>query len=709
MVNSGYYLPESLMARYPEKKFIGLPAKPEEFERFRSLYPEYRAIVWHEEFSVQDELLRYLIDSGRYGVTSRWASDYGDPFHGPGAEMRLLLGLMLVLAVASGADTLGRGLRRLLFRGKALFADATLDEIVSIALGLIVLSHALFIMTLVHMISRGSLWAFAGGCAALGLPAAFRLAPRCLGYARSLRPGKDAWIFAFMAYFVFMAALATLPANERDELIYHLEVPQRILANGGDLAFRDNFYGYFPHFGEMFFLLGLGTAGETAAKLFHLLSGLLLAGVIARAATAWMDRKRALLAAALFLTVPSVAAMMSWAYVDLTFVLYAVLALLFVLEFIKRRGLYLVVPAGIFLGAAASVKYTGLQLAALTICALALFRLKDKTLPLVRPALILGGLCVLVAGPYYARSWLLAGWPLMPFATPGFSLRPGINWDPGRAGLYLRWLQTFGAAVGPGAFLASLAAPVLVFIKGQFDNVRWFDGVLGPVFLLVPFLWPRKKAGLEMRFFGVFSLLFLFYWTYTTKQVRFLLPVVPFLCLLLAGALDRRSKKGLAVAVVGLLMLFNVYGGARRVAKERPFAFWFGGETRAQYLAKQIDVYPMYAKANELLGPADKLYLVHMRNLGYLLDRKWEGDFVFERTTLERALAGASAAGDVEAFFRGRGVTHLMINTAPLYAQAGGLEARDKALFEEFLGTCAEPLVIQGAFGLYRLSRGPNY
>ena len=617
--------------------------------------------------------------------------------------MRLLLGLLVVLVVALGADTLGRGLRRLLFRGKALFPDGALDEIVSVVLGLIVLSHALFLMTLVQAVSRHSLWAFVAICAALAVPAALRLAPRCLRYARSLRPGKDAWIFAFMAYFVFMAAMAMLPANERDELIYHLEIPKRILANGGDLAFRDNFYGYFPHFGEMFFLLGLGTAGEAATKLFHLLSGLLLAGAIARAAAAWMDRKRALLAAALFLMVPSIAAMMSWAYVDLTFALYTVLALLFVLEFIKRRQLYLVVPAGIFLGAAASVKYTGLQLTALTICLLALFRLRDAKLPLVRPALMLAGLCVLVAGPYYIRTWFLAGWPLMPFATPGFSLRPGINWDPERAGLFLRWLQTFGVPVGAEGFLASLAAPVLVFLKGRFDNVRWFDGVLSPVFLLIPFLWPRKKAGIEMRFFGVFSLLFLFYWTFTTKQVRFLLPVVPLLCLLLAGALDKRKKKGIALVAVGFLMLFNVYGGVRRIVKERPFAFWFGGETRAQYLAGQIDVYPMYAKANELLGPGDKLYLIHMRNLAYLLDRKWEGDFVFERYTLEKALAGASSASDVEAFFRGRGVTHLMINTGPLYALVGGLEAREKALFEAFLASRAKPLATQDAYGLYRL------
>jgi hypothetical protein len=77
LVNSGFYHPECLMARYPDKRFIGLPAKPEEFERFLRLFPEYRAIVWHEEFSVQDALLRYLLDSGLYRVTARWASDYG--------------------------------------------------------------------------------------------------------------------------------------------------------------------------------------------------------------------------------------------------------------------------------------------------------------------------------------------------------------------------------------------------------------------------------------------------------------------------------------------------------------------------------------------------------------------------------------------------------------------------------------------------------
>jgi len=119
----------------------------------------------------------------------------------------------------------------------------------------------------------------------------------------------------------------------------------------------------------------------------------------------------------------------------------------------------------------------------------------------------------------------------------------------------------------------------------------------------------------------------------------------------------------------------------------------------------RIDVYPTYAKANEVLGPSDKLYLVHMRNLGYYLDRRWEADFVFERYTLEKVLAGASSAGDLTAFFRGRGVTHLMVNTAPLRARVGGLEAAERALFDEFLASHTDPVTISGDYGIYRLKK----
>ena len=67
MVNSSFYHPESLIWRYPDKRFIGMPLDPEEFERFRALHPDYRTILWHD-ISVQDALASYLENSLRYEV-----------------------------------------------------------------------------------------------------------------------------------------------------------------------------------------------------------------------------------------------------------------------------------------------------------------------------------------------------------------------------------------------------------------------------------------------------------------------------------------------------------------------------------------------------------------------------------------------------------------------------------------------------------------
>ena len=85
------------------------------------------------------------------------------------------------------------------------------------------------------------------------------------------------------------------------------------------------------------------------------------------------------------------------------------------------------------------------------------------------------------------------------------------------------------------------------------------------------------------------------------------------------------------------------------------------------------------------------------------LDRRWEADFVFERYTLEKVLAGAASAEDLTAFFRGRGVTHLRVNAGPLYAPVGGLEVAERSLLEEFLASRTDSVTISGDYGLYRL------
>ena len=65
LVNSGFYHPETLIYRFPERRFIGLPLEPEALSEFRRHFPDYEAILWHD-FSVQDAL-KNALDAGLEG------------------------------------------------------------------------------------------------------------------------------------------------------------------------------------------------------------------------------------------------------------------------------------------------------------------------------------------------------------------------------------------------------------------------------------------------------------------------------------------------------------------------------------------------------------------------------------------------------------------------------------------------------------------
>jgi hypothetical protein len=64
MVNSGFFQPEALCYAFPDRKFIGLPMRPEEFDEFRKSFPGYKFILWHD-ISVQDRLSNVLLATGR--------------------------------------------------------------------------------------------------------------------------------------------------------------------------------------------------------------------------------------------------------------------------------------------------------------------------------------------------------------------------------------------------------------------------------------------------------------------------------------------------------------------------------------------------------------------------------------------------------------------------------------------------------------------
>lgn len=143
-----------------------------------------------------------------------------------------------------------------------------------------------------------------------------------------------------------------------------------------------------------------------------------------------------------------------------------------------------------------------------------------------------------------------------------------VYWDPERAALYLKWLGTFGIPLGQPGFFYTLFAPILVFVRARFGEMHLYDGVLGPLFLFTPFLLIRVKKTPLTRCLSLFSLLFLFCWAFTTKQARFLIPVLPVLSFLIAGSLHQISSK-LFYGVAGIFIFSNFLVGANELLLSR--------------------------------------------------------------------------------------------------------------------------------------------
>ena len=76
LVNSGFYHPEALAWRYPQKRFVGLPLDPAQLDAFLQDFPAYRAVLWHAG-GFQDDVVRSLRDSRGYAVDRETANDAG--------------------------------------------------------------------------------------------------------------------------------------------------------------------------------------------------------------------------------------------------------------------------------------------------------------------------------------------------------------------------------------------------------------------------------------------------------------------------------------------------------------------------------------------------------------------------------------------------------------------------------------------------------
>src|SRR5262245_31678301 len=399
-----------------------------------------------------------------------------------------------------------------------------------------------------------------------------------------------------MSYlFVFLAVAFVachLPEFEFDPLIYHLTVPKLYLQHHRIVDIPEILEAVFPKNVGMLYLYGLALHSQITVKFLNFWMGLLLLLAIHCFAKRLWGRMAGLAAAALFVSTPIVFFELRTIYIDLPIALFCFLNFFALLRWMEDGGRKWLVLSAIFLGMAAGSKYNALfNVIAASVLVVHHF-LAVRRVGLLKTAIKVG-----VYGLLSVSSLLV--WLYLTYRFTGDPLFPYLSGDPlfpFLKGLFRsdRWETYNLPVVRSGGYRwglpLSLANVFKTLWQMHFDE-KVFCGSLGPFFvLLMPLLIFVFKLQPPMRLLLAYSSIYLFLWLVTTQANRYLIPALPMLSLLCAGALVafleaktllQRSLRGLVTTALLVAAFYNL-----------PFLFYLWWTPGKRYFTPVLGAFP---------------------------------------------------------------------------------------------------------------------
>ena len=598
-----------------------------------------------------------------------------------------MLDLLLFLITAWAATAAGRTL----LRGLRLPDDATRLErtLFGYALGLGLLAYGTLALGLGHSLYRPAGYALLLVLAGVGAREHRAMAQELRAAIRGgVRLSPLGW-----GMVTLFAALTAIPmigvwtpptlTREWDSLSYHLADPKLYLQAHRIYPLPWESHSNFAFTAEMWYTYGMLLGGVPLAKLFHFSCGVgVCLGVYAFGAR-FLSPRVGLLAALLFGSTPLVLWEAGTAYADLAPTFFGTLTLLAVGAGMAGRDERWLRVGAVLMGLTLSTKATSLVTLALLALGLLVWRLAMLKQPPLKAVGALALWCLLslaVGSPWYVKSTVNTGNPIYPFYYKIFGGR-GFNADLARQ--YDRSNASFGvsyetkgddAAPVRTPSLAALAPwnLTMYLLPGHpppnpafrpFNDFQWEMNTLPPV-LLVALFFPAFGRGAPrvVKSLGLFALLSGLLWFATMQYARYLLPLLPVLCLLsawtLARAWETRRASGYALVVLAACSVaFSLYVGASLVRAEAPVVF--GRQSRDNYIEHGFAAYPAMQFINTQLPPNAKV-VFYGNPMGFYCDKPYLWGDQQHSTVIP--YDRFATADDLRAFLHGMGVTHVLIN-----------------------------------------------
>jgi 4-amino-4-deoxy-L-arabinose transferase-like glycosyltransferase len=452
-------------------------------------------------------------------------------------------------------------------------------------------------------------------------------------------------------------------------------------------------YSYYPMLLDMLYTPWVYWGYDSVPKLIHGLFGFLIGLSLYAYLSRRMNTVYGLLGFFFFISVPSVLRLSHWAYVDLGVTFYAIASLLCILRWREEEGTgRWVLLAALSAGFAVATKPNGLVAWLLLFFLFVWVSVRETERGFGRiftEWILFAAVGALPFLPWFAKNWLQTGNPFFPLLGGFFPAKTGVH--SGEAsyvtlGVFAKRELLYGES-----WWQIAALPLRLFFFGRDDDPQYFDGVLSPaLILLLP--WAFKGKWLEeKKLLMGFALLYLLYALFLADlRVRYILPIVPPLVILLNyGVFNvylRIKRPAYLFAVLLGFAAFHGYYLWRYFQAADPLSYLTGRESRAAYLTRVLPEYAAFQYVNRTLSPKAKIYLLFIGRRGYHSERDYFHDGGELPGFLLGAIRSAKEPAEIARQFKTKHLTHLLVRDELLLRFLNdNLDAAQQRLWDAFV------------------------
>jgi hypothetical protein len=294
-----------------------------------------------------------------------------------------------------------------------------------------------------------------------------------------------------------------------------------------------------------------------------------------------------------------------------------------------------------------------------------------------------------VASPWYLKNYLQTGNPFYPLWGDLFkSITPhpaiaAASRDTIETSRQINFFKMRQVMYGE-SFWETLLIPIRMFFQGKDNSYQYFQGVLNPILIVFsPFILFKKRYDKDKFVFVIFTVFFIVIAFFlTAKQVRYILPALPFLAILavmgIKNLLDKigevsfffslrfGEKIALTARVfiftsVAVLLTFNFIYLKNRIETINPFSYVLCKETREAFLKHHLLHYDAVEYINHFLPDDAVVFTMFLGRRGYYLDRAYKNEPSFGMATLKHMINTSDDEKKFTEYIRSMGITHILM------------------------------------------------